>query len=83
VADEPGTSDNERIARLEERMTLVHLLLTEIRIEQKQMAETIARANGGFRVVLLLGGLAGMAGTARAVSAWLSSWLQQQSISHS
>jgi hypothetical protein len=69
-------SEGERIARLEERMALVHALLAEIRQEQKDMADTIARANGGFRVLLLLGTLAGLAGTARAVTGWAAALLQ-------
>jgi hypothetical protein len=67
--------DTERIARLEERMTVVLGLLAEIRQEQKEMADTISRASGGMRVLLLLGGLAGLAGTARALVGASSAWL--------
>lgn len=61
----------ERVGRLEERMDLVHGLLTEIREQQKDMAETIATASGGLRVLLLLGGLAGAAGALRGISGWV------------
>ncbi len=61
----------ERVARLEERMVLVHGLLTEIREQQKDMADTIARASGGMRVLLLLGALAGTLGTLRGVEGWV------------
>jgi hypothetical protein len=67
--------DAERIARLEERMTVVLGLLAEIRQEQKEMTDTIARASGGMRVLLLLGGIAGLAGVARAVIGATSAWL--------
>jgi hypothetical protein len=67
--------DTERIARLEERMTVVLGLLAEIRQEQKEMADTISRASGGMRVLLLLGGLAGLAGAARALVGATSAWL--------
>ena len=68
----PGAPEPERIARLEERMGLVQALLEEIRGEQKAMAETIARASGGLRVLLLLGVLAGVACTLRGIAAWAS-----------
>jgi hypothetical protein len=68
-------AEPERIARLEERMGLVQALLEEIRGEQKEMAETIARASGGLRVLLLLGGLAGVAGTMRGIAAWAAGLL--------
>ncbi len=67
--------DAERIARLEERMTVVLGLLAEIRQEQKEMTNTISRASGGMRVLLLLGAIAGLAGAARAVIGATSAWL--------
>ncbi len=60
----------ERVARLEERMTSLIALLDEIRRDQKDLADTVARASGGLRVLLLLGGLAGLAGTVRNLAAW-------------
>ena len=69
----PGT-EAERIARLEERMAAVHALLAEIRTDQKAMADTISRASGGLRVLLLLGSLAGAAGVLRAAAAGLLGW---------
>ena len=63
---------DERVARLEERMALVHGLLTEIREQQSDMADTIARASGGLRVLLLLGGLGSIAGALRGIAAWTS-----------
>lgn len=68
-------TDQERIARLEERIGLVHSLVAEIRQDQKAMADVIARASGGLRVLILVGGLAGMAGSVRAVAVWASGWL--------
>lgn len=70
-----GTGDGERIARLEERMTVLHALLTEIRADQKAMADTIASASGGLRVLLLLGGLAGAFGVLRGFGGSLAGWL--------
>jgi len=68
---EPSPTD-ERVARLEERIDIVHSLLTEIREQQKDMADTIARASGGLRVLLLLGGLGSIAGALRGIAAWTS-----------
>jgi hypothetical protein len=63
-----GLSDAERIGRLEERVASVHGLLTEMRAEQREMAQTISRASGGVRVLLLLGGVVGLL---RAAGTWL------------
>ena len=60
----------ERVARLEERMTSLIALLDEIRSDQKALADTVARASGGVRVLLLLGGLAGLLGTVRNLVGW-------------
>ena len=68
-------SDGERIARLEERMAALHTLLAEIRADQKAMADTISRAAGGLRVLLLLGSLAGAAGALRGAAAGLAAWI--------
>ena len=68
-------TDQERIARLEERVGLVHALVTEIRTDQKQMADAIAGASGGLRVLLLLGALAGVAGAVRGAAALAGNWL--------
>ena len=62
-------SDAERIGRLEERVAGVHALLTEMRAEQREMAQAMSRASGGLRVLLFLGGAAGVL---RAASAWLA-----------
>lgn len=67
-----GIGLDERVARLEERMASVHLLLTEIREQQRDMAETVARASGGFRVLLLLGGLAGLFGALHGLANWVA-----------
>lgn len=66
---------DERVARLEEHMALLHALLTEIREQQKDMADTIARASGGLRVLLLLGGLGSIAGALRGIAAWTTGWM--------
>lgn len=63
----------ERIARLEERMGSLIAVLDEIRRDQRDLADTVARASGGMRVLLLLGGLAGLAGALHAISGWASS----------
>jgi hypothetical protein len=68
-------SDQERIGRLEERIGSLLTLVAETRQDQKAMAETVARASGGLRVLVLLGGLAGVAGLARAVTTWAGGWL--------
>ncbi len=60
----------ERVARLEERMTSLIGLLDEIRQDQKELADTVARASGGFRVLLLLGGIAGLVGALRGLFGW-------------
>ena len=65
----------ERIARLEERMGLVQTLLEEIRREQKELGAVIARASGGLRVLLLLGGLAGVAGALRGIAGLAAVWV--------
>ncbi len=74
AATAPAT-DQERIARLEERIGSVHALVAEIRQDQKAMADVISRASGGMRVLVLVGGLAGLAGVARAIAAWAAGWL--------
>lgn len=71
----PIGSDAERIARLEERMAVLHALLTEIRADQKAMADTISRASGGMRMLVLLGGLAGAVGALRSLGVALGAWL--------
>jgi hypothetical protein len=63
----------ERIARLEERMGSLIALLDEIRRDQRDLADTVARASGGMRMLLLLGGLAGLAGALHALSGWAAS----------
>jgi hypothetical protein len=68
-------TDGERIARLEERVGLVHALVTEIRADQKQMADAVARASGGLRVLMLLGGLAGAVGALRGLAALVAGWM--------
>lgn len=72
---QPMGTETERIARLEERMAVLLALLTEIRAEQKAMADTISRASGGLRVLLLLGGLAGAAGALRSLGGTVGGWL--------
>jgi hypothetical protein len=71
--------DGERIARLEERMDAMHTLLAEIRQDQKRMTETILRASGGLRVLLLLGSFVGVGGALRGVLSTASSWLSHGS----
>ena len=39
--------DRERVARLEERVGLIHAMVTEIRADQKHMAGAISGASGG------------------------------------
>ncbi len=65
----------ERVARLEERMTSVLALLDEIRSDQKTLADTMARASGGLRVLLLLGGLVGIISALRNLALWAGSLL--------
>jgi hypothetical protein len=68
-------SDGERIARLEERVGVVHSLVMEIRSDQKELAEVVARASGGLRVLMLLGGVAGAVGALRGLGALLGGWV--------
>jgi hypothetical protein len=63
----------ERLARLEERMTMQLQVLNEIRRDHKTLTDTVARASGGFRVLLLLGGLTGLLGAARHMFDWVGS----------
>ncbi len=60
----------ERVARLEERMTSVLGLLDEIRRDQKILADAMARASGGLRVLLLLGGVVGIISALRQLAVW-------------
>ena len=60
----------ERVARLEERLSAILPLLDEIRVEQKVIANTIARASGGFRMLIMLGGVVGAAGAVRKLLGW-------------
>ncbi len=73
--DTTTDTDQARIARLEERVGLVHALVTEIRAEQKEMAGAIAGASGGLRVLMLLGALAGVAGALRGIAAIVAAWI--------
>ena len=70
--------DRERVARLEERVGLVHALVSEIRIDQKEMAATISSASGGLRVLMLVGGLAGAIGALRGLATLVTGWLQHE-----
>lgn len=65
----------ERVARLEERMTSVLALLDEIRSDQRTLADTMARASGGLRVLLLLGGLVGVISALRQLAVWAGNLL--------
>lgn len=56
-------------------MGAVHALVSEIRADQRAMADTIARASGGLRVLMLLGALAGAAGALRGLVAVVAGWL--------
>ncbi len=67
--------DRERVARLEERVGLVHALVAEIRADQKEMAAAISGASGGLRVLMLVGGLAGVAAVLRALTAQFANWM--------
>lgn len=67
--------DRERVARLEERVGLVHALVSEIRTDQKEMAAAISSASGGLRVLVWIGGLAGAIGGLRGLAALLAGWL--------
>jgi len=71
----PAGSDAERIARLEERMGVVHALVAEIRSDQKEMADAISRASGGLRVLMVIGGLVGLVGALRAVAGVVAAWV--------
>ncbi len=69
------SDDRERVARLEERVGLVHALVAEIRADQKEMAAAISSASGGLRVLMLVGGLAGAIGALRGLAALIGGWL--------
>jgi hypothetical protein len=70
--------DRERVARLEERVVLVHALVSEIRVDQKEMADAISRASGGLRVLMLIGGLAGVVGAVRGLAALVADWVPHE-----
>jgi hypothetical protein len=73
---EVTTDTNQaRIARLEERVALIHPLLAEIRTDQKQMSQAIASASGGLRVLMLVGGLAGAPGALRGLFTVVAGWM--------
>jgi hypothetical protein len=57
-------------------MGLVHALVMEIRADQKQMADAVSRASGGLRVLMLVGGLAGLAGAVRGIAALIDGWIR-------
>lgn len=61
---------HERVARLEERLSAILPLLDEIRVEQKAIGNTIARASGGFRMLIMLGGVVGAAGALHKLFSW-------------
>lgn len=63
----------ERVARLEERMATQIGMLDEIRRDQRELADIVARASGGFRVLMILGGLTGLLGAARHLVGWAGS----------
>ncbi len=65
----------ERVARLEERVGLVHALVSEIRADQKEMADAVSRASGGLRVLMLIGALAGVFGAVRGLAAIIAGWM--------
>jgi uncharacterized small protein (DUF1192 family) len=67
--------DRERVARLEERVGLIHALVAEIRADQKQMAASISGAGGGFRMLMLMGGLAAVVGAVRGLTSWIAAWV--------
>ncbi len=67
--------DRERVARLEERVELIHALVAEIRADQKHMAGAISGASGGLRVLMLVGGFAAVAGAVRGLSALVANWM--------
>ena len=60
----------ERVARLEERSAAILPMLDAIRAEQKVIAAAIARASGGLRVLVVLGGLIGAASAMRRLVGW-------------
>jgi hypothetical protein len=70
--------DRERVARLEERIGMVHALVSEIRADQKEMADSISRASGGLRVLMLVGGLAGAVGALRGLAALIAGWVPHE-----
>jgi hypothetical protein len=67
--------DRERVARLEERVGIVHALVAEIRADQKDMADAISRASGGLRVLMLVGGVAGVFGAVRGLATLVAGWV--------
>ncbi len=67
--------DRERVVRLEERVGLIHALVAEIRADQKSMAASISGASGGFRMLMLVGGLVGVAGALRGLASLVAGWI--------
>jgi len=67
--------DRERVARLEERVGLIHAMVAEIRADQKQMAGAISGASGGLRMLMLMGGFAAVVGAVRGLATLVASWV--------
>ncbi len=75
--DAAQQTDGERIARLEEQVASLRNLLTEIRVEQRAMLDTLTRASGGLRVLLALGAIGAAVGVLRSLGTSVGSWLSQ------
>ncbi len=65
-------TDAQRIVRLEEQVAAVRQQIGELREEQRQHAETIARAVGGVKMLAILSALGGAVTLLRTTSWWLA-----------
>ncbi len=65
-------SDAARLARLETQFGQLAADMREMRSEQRQHADTIARAIGGVKVLGMLGAVGGLLTLGRALLGWLA-----------
>jgi hypothetical protein len=72
MAERPFLDDRERIASLETQMADVRSDVKAILSAQDEIKDLLAKASGGLKVVLWLGGIAaGLAGFFNYLSNWL------------
>lgn len=72
MPDRPYSDDRERIASLETQMSDVRSDIKEVLATLDDIKGLLARATGGLRVILWIGGVvAAIAGAAKSLPTWL------------